>query len=144
MSLCNYHIHNKIRSVSPVIFMFLTTLILNHSRDPDQPLTLTSLTLGSSYLLVLVPGDALRRQDKPKVFGATLHEADVVEREVALPNHLQTHRQTILYQSIPYTSLIRILSIIQCVIYSVHQFLIILLFILHKLPTIMLGEMGGK
>ena len=77
--------------------------MLNHSRDRDQPLTMTSLTLGSSYLLVLVPGDALRRQDKPEVFGTSLHEADVVEREIALPNHLQTHRQTILYQSIPLT-----------------------------------------
>lgn len=42
----------------------------------------------SSYLIVLVPWEVLSRQDEPVLFGATLHDANVVDGEPALADHL--------------------------------------------------------
>lgn len=42
-----------------------------------------------TYLLVFVPGQTLCCQDKPVLFGATFHDADVVDGQPAAADHLE-------------------------------------------------------
>ena len=41
-----------------------------------------------TYLLVLEPGERLRGEDEPVVAAAALHDPQVVDRHVALADHL--------------------------------------------------------
>lgn len=43
----------------------------------------------ATHLIILVPGEVLRCQDKPILLGATLHDPNVVDGEPALPDHLR-------------------------------------------------------
>lgn len=48
----------------------------------------------ASYLVVFVPGQRLCGEHKPVLLGSSLHDADVVDGQPALPDHLrdaQTH-----------------------------------------------------
>ncbi len=50
----------------------------------------------ASHLIIFVPGQGLGGEDKPVLLGSSLHDADVVDGQPALPDHLrhrQTHRQ---------------------------------------------------
>lgn len=49
-----------------------------------------------THLIVLVPGQRLGGEDKPVLLGSSLHDADVVNGQPALPDHLRNRRgQTI-------------------------------------------------
>lgn len=50
-----------------------------------------------THLIILVPGQGLGREDEPVLFGSPLHDADVVDCQPALPDHLMTrwiHKRT--------------------------------------------------
>ena len=52
------------------------------------------------HLLVLVPGDVLRREDEPVVPAAALHDAQVVDGHVALPDDLGESVRTGLHRQL--------------------------------------------
>ena len=46
-------------------------------------------------LVIFVPGQGLGGEDEPVLLGSSLHDADVVDGQPALPDHL-TNTQTIM------------------------------------------------
>lgn len=47
----------------------------------------------ATHLIVLIPGEVLRCQDKPVLLGATLHDPNVVDGEPALSDDLRGWKQ---------------------------------------------------
>lgn len=47
------------------------------------------LLLPAAYLVILIPGQAFRREDEPVALGAPFHDADVADGQPALADHLQ-------------------------------------------------------
>lgn len=47
------------------------------------------LSLSVAYLVVLIPGQALRSEDEPVSLGASFHDADVADGQPPLADHLQ-------------------------------------------------------
>ena len=52
-----------------------------------------SFSVDKTHLIVLVPGQRLGGEDKPVLLGSSLHDADVVDGQPALPDHLRNDRQ---------------------------------------------------